>query len=179
MSKKMNKKITDLGKELHDSYELWNTLYTTIGHDPTWPDGVNLNLVRNHILYYRHQCEDAGVYPEEYSLEVPEEVDNNYCACADEIRSEAVKKLALYRKNRDYKYLLKNRTMLSEKEQENIHIGNVIGYVTGLEKAIENDDLVTMRRHMFVDFLQSFADCRKRLDGRVAATKPVQLSLFG
>lgn len=54
-------------------------------NDPFWPDGSNMNLVRNHILYYRHRieeiCAETGdILPEEYYLPVPPEVNKRYMA---------------------------------------------------------------------------------------------------
>lgn len=55
--------------------------------DPSWGDGVNMNLVRNHIIYDKRRllkiCEALQEpLPEEYYLPLPPEVDNNYL-CKD------------------------------------------------------------------------------------------------
>ena len=42
-------------EELEKAYAQWQRLYENGGSDPFWPDGVNLNLVRNHIIYYKGQ----------------------------------------------------------------------------------------------------------------------------
>lgn len=47
--------------ELEKAYAHWQDLYEHGGSDPTWPDGVNLNLVRNHIINYKRQIEET--YP--------------------------------------------------------------------------------------------------------------------
>lgn len=54
-------------------------------NDPFWPDGCNMNLTRNHILYAKQQirelCEEAGTeLPDEYHLPTPPVVDENYMA---------------------------------------------------------------------------------------------------
>ena len=54
-----------LGKELRDSYERWNHILQNGAGDPFWEDGLNMNLVRNHIIHYKRQCE-AELLPEEY-----------------------------------------------------------------------------------------------------------------
>ena len=46
-----------LGKELRGSYECWNHILQNGAGDPFWEDGANMNLVRNHIIYYKRQCE--------------------------------------------------------------------------------------------------------------------------
>ncbi|AEG14512.1 hypothetical protein Desku_0913 [Desulfofundulus kuznetsovii DSM 6115] len=53
--------------------------------DPFYPDGVNANLVRNHILYYRKRLEEICsqsflALPEIYFRPVPEPVDESYMA---------------------------------------------------------------------------------------------------
>lgn len=53
--------------------------------DPFWPDGVNMNLNRNHIIYDKRQigeiCRENGLpLPEEYYIPTPPEVDNYYMA---------------------------------------------------------------------------------------------------
>ena len=52
---------------------------------PFWADGVNMNLLRNHILYAKSEiseiCSKNNIsYPEEYYIPTPPEVDNNYMA---------------------------------------------------------------------------------------------------
>ena len=53
--------------------------------DPSWPDGVNMNLTRNHVIYGKRRleelCAEAGVdLPEEYYLPIPPEVPKWYMA---------------------------------------------------------------------------------------------------
>ncbi len=48
-----------LAENLEKAYERWDLLYKNGGSDPFWCDRTNLNLVRNHILYYREQCEEV------------------------------------------------------------------------------------------------------------------------
>ena len=40
----------NLLEELKKAYAQWESLYKQGGSDPFYPDGVNLNLVRNHLL---------------------------------------------------------------------------------------------------------------------------------
>ena len=44
-----------LSKLLMDELEHWQEIFEHGCQDPFWPDGVNLNLTRNHILWYRHE----------------------------------------------------------------------------------------------------------------------------
>ncbi len=46
---------TDYATALENEYARWDELFTKGGSDPFWTDGVNLELTRNHILYYKAQ----------------------------------------------------------------------------------------------------------------------------
>lgn len=138
------------GKELRDSYERWNHILQNGAGDPFWEDGSNMNLVRNHIIYYKRQCEAELLpeeYPEEYFWGLPTEVDNKYMALPEEIREHAIESLAVYEANEDYQYLKNVVNRLTEKQKSQISITNVINYVAGLKSFIKNDSLVEMRRH--------------------------------
>lgn len=190
MAAKNEKVKTDYGKQIRERLERWEHIQKYGAGDPLWCDGVNANLVRNHIIYYKRMCEEElqpEDYPAEYYLETPPKVDNNFMASVDEIQEHAKATLEVYMVNEDYKYLLSARAKLTEKEQDAVHIGNVLGYVSGLRIAIRDNDVVVMRRHETpLSYLESFQYCRKRVEEILGATKepevkelPMgQLSLF-
>lgn len=65
------------------SYAEWDALYLRGGNDPFWADGVNLGLVRNHIIYFKREieklCSHLGREPPEIvRRELPPEVPNDY-----------------------------------------------------------------------------------------------------
>lgn len=75
------KRSKQLGKEIRDSRKRYEDLRVHGGSDPFWSDGVNMNLCRNHVMYFRKQVEtelDPENYPEEYFLEIPAEVSVHY-----------------------------------------------------------------------------------------------------
>ena len=167
-----------LGKELRGSYECWNHILQNGAGDPFWEDGANMNLVRNHIIYYKRQCE-AELLPEEYP------VDNKYMALPEEIRKHAIESLAAYEANEDYQYLKEAVNRLTEKQKSQISITNVINYVAGLKSFIKNDSLVEMRRHEHPEtYMESFQECREKAEAilnQEPEEKPLptgQLSLF-
>lgn len=49
-------------KDIQRELAHWHFLRDHGGQDPFWPDGVNMNLTRNHIIYARRQiveiCEE-------------------------------------------------------------------------------------------------------------------------
>lgn len=75
--------VRDLEAQMLSSYKRWKTLFTTGGSDPSWSDGVNLNLVRNHINYYKRQIEELLLgrfidYPDTYWYPEPKVVPQNF-----------------------------------------------------------------------------------------------------
>ena len=58
-------------------------------------------------------------------------------------------------------------------------VRNVIGYVTGLETAIKNDDLIAMRRHQNpAGYIESFVSCASKVRD-LKPPKYEQMNLFG
>ena len=79
----------NLLEELEKAYAQWESLYKQGGSDPFYPDGVNLNLVRNHILYFKRQIEETQpLYKnsEVYQRELPPQVEDSYMARAENPR---------------------------------------------------------------------------------------------
>lgn len=172
----------DFGEKLRQSYAHWQHLYENGGSDPTWPDGVNLNLVRNHIIYYKCQLEEAHptLYglPEVYYRDLPPEVDQEYMARPDEIRAAAKVSLARYQADPDYQYLCTRIDTMNPKDINKTCIANVIGYVTGLEQAISANDLVHMRRHRNAEnYLDAFSSCAQKVKD-LKPPENEQLSFF-
>ena len=151
--------------EMEKAYAHWQALYDHGGSDPAWPDGINLNLVRNHIIYYKRQIEEAcPLYTshELYQRKLPPEVDQDYMARPDEIREHAQQSLRTYLADPDYRYLLRHKDSLLPKTRKEVCLDAVLNYAQGLRLAIEQDDLVSMRRHerpgLYLDSFKSCAD---------------------
>lgn len=134
------------GAELRSEYARWRELRDRGGTDPFWPDGVNMNLVRNHILYWKRMIEEnlqEAEYPEEYFLDIPPEMDNNFMAHPDRIREVANAALKTIKENPDYVFL---RREMRNQTKQNAQIFNAVRYVEGYQDAINREDLVVMRR---------------------------------
>lgn len=164
------KEKVDYEAQLIREYEHWEYLKEHGGSDPNYDDGVNMNLTRNHIIYYKNELEDLygedmSKYPEVYFRELPPEVEGQYVARADEIRDKAVEALEIYLADANFQYLLCNRELLNKKEADNTCINYVLGYVSGLAGALKSDDLITMRRHAFrpEGYQESFASCAEKV----------------
>ena len=146
MSRKEN--IADYETSLKNSFERWDHLNKYGGFDPTYSDGVNMNLVQSHIMYYKEKIEETlPPYPEIYYRETPPRVDMNYMARPDEIRENAKLSLIQFEENAGLQYLREAVRGVSDKQAERLHIRNILGYAEKLRTAIAEDDLVSMRRY--------------------------------
>lgn len=167
---KRTEKEPDLEEALIKAYQNWENTRETGCHDPHYDDSVNLNLLRNHILYYKNQMEerygeDLGKYLEIYFKELPPEMDRGFMVKAAEIRDKAAESLEIYLSDANFCFLLYNRELLDKKEAERISIENVLRYVSGLAAALREDDLITMRRHAYFpeNYQEAFARCAEQV----------------
>ena len=76
------KEVDECVEELHERADRWNNIMQSGCSDPFWPDGVNLNLVRNHIIFAKNRlreiCEENGIFPpDELDCNIPPEVPDN------------------------------------------------------------------------------------------------------
>ena len=109
------------------------------------------------------------------------------CIC----RLGAAQALEYYISDPNFFYLLANKDVLTEKEAKQISLHNVLGYASGLARAIKDGDLITMRRHAGrpEGYLESFAQCatrmmniindRKKEPGQVQGDGQLSLFQFG
>ena len=84
-AKTVEQQINEYCDQIKSEIARWKHINECGCNDPFWPDGCNMNLVRNHIIYYRGKieelCMEHGVtLPPEYYLPVPKEVSSKYIA---------------------------------------------------------------------------------------------------
>lgn len=94
--KTLEQKLKEHRDRIIEEREDWKYINEHGCNDPSWPDGSNMNLVRNHILYSREKIEEicketCMPLPEEYFLPVPPEVPETYMATLKQ--KERVKRL--------------------------------------------------------------------------------------
>jgi hypothetical protein len=95
----------------------------------------------------------------------------------DEIRAAARASLKTYKADPNYLYVVKHYEDFSPKTREKLYIDNILGYVSGLERYIQEDKLVDMRRHEKPErYTPSFEECVKKM--RTMPQETVQLSFF-
>jgi len=170
----------DYAAELEKAHDRWDYVYEYGTSDPFYADGFNLNCIRSHINYYRGKIEETMKpedYPEIYYKSIPAEFNKNYMAQPDEIRAAAKKSLEAYKTNPDYQYILRRKGDFSPKTNKILCVEIIIGYAKGLERAIAENDLVSMRRHENnARYLKAFENCaRKMCDMQAEA---IQLTMF-
>lgn len=152
---------------LEREFKHWEHLYTYGGYDPFYADGMNLNLVRNHILSYKREIERfmekeeqeltlfASSYPDIYYKETPPEVSYDYMVRADEIRARARQQLALYEKDPNFCYIRDHHRQVfpdGEPTRATKAAGlypSASGQTLWFRKYLEQDDLVSLRRAFY------------------------------
>lgn len=170
MKKSFAEEIETMEMQCRQSYEQWDNIYANGCQDPFWEDGVNLNLVRNHIIYYQNRitdlCEENGYFkPEICFREPPSKVDQHYMAKKAEIEQAACNSLQDIEQNKDYLKLLAFDSKLSDEQRKSVSYSAVLGYVNHLKTAILNKDYVAMRRYcngLWV--IDSIIQCIERIE---------------
>lgn len=108
--------MQDYCQSIRKEIERWKDLKENGGSDPFWADGYNLNLVRNHIIYYKNNilelCSMSGMdFPEEYYLPTPPKVDDHYMANFDQ--KERIDRLRVFGQNLRHKKVNYEENQLS------------------------------------------------------------------
>ena len=83
--KKQHITAQSLESSLLDEYIRWKRIFNEGCNDPSWEDGVNINLTRNHILYtkgeiQRHLKDNFIAYPDCFFYPEPTQLPNNFMA---------------------------------------------------------------------------------------------------
>lgn len=175
-------RLKDAIASCEERHRHWHELYANGTSDPFWADGVNLNLVHNHIRYYnkiiKECCDELGQdYPEVYCREIPPKVDRSYIAQKDRIVKDAKTALDKLTSHPSYPELLRLKATLSPQQLEKIFYPAVVGYVTGLRHSIEKNDYITMRRYRrYKHYIESFESCLQR--AKELEPESFQLSIF-
>lgn len=97
-SKTLQEQISAEADEIRREIAHWCYMREYGCSDPSWPDGANMNLTRNHVIYGKRRleelCTEAGVdLPEEYYLPIPPEVSTRYMADMTSDRAKTLMRL--------------------------------------------------------------------------------------
>ena len=91
--------LEELVRELEREYARWEQVYMAGSKDPFWPDGVNANLCRDHILCGKRRIRELypdAEMPEIYYRPLPQELPAEYMARKEELRSAALRSYTRY-----------------------------------------------------------------------------------
>ena len=101
----LEKLVSELAAEIAH----WMNINEYGCNDPFWPDGCNMNLTRNHVIYYKRKiAEHCGEYklplPDLYYRPTPPEVSETYVAAKamnskDEHQQQRIKRLREFKEN--------------------------------------------------------------------------------
>lgn len=174
--------IEDPVKELEKAHRHWEDIYENGCFDPSWPDGTNLNLVRNHMFYYQRKIEELygdSEKPSVYYEAVPDKVDQDYMARKDEIIQRAAEFYVKCSKMQEVQDFLQAADYLSEKDMSQLNIAIDIHRCKSLEKAIIDNDYVAMRNLSWnaEERIQEIKEAHERLMNR-PQLEGEQMSLF-
>lgn len=143
----MDKSKEELILELEERFQYYDEVFKNGCNDPLYSDGINLNLIRNHIIYIKGKIEESLTveeYPDVYYRRTPEEVNNDFMVKPDEIRERANESLTMFN---NYFYLdeLKSASYYLDKKQlEDTGIERALCLIKSLDQAIKKDNLVEM-----------------------------------
>lgn len=150
------------------------------GQDPYTTDGVDLNLVRNHIIADKQQIE--GLYadkkPDIYYRPTPDVMPDTYMAKAENIWYGAIEILRECRTDENREYL--KNLILTEEIKMQSGFSRLQNDESQLEMEIEAQNYVELRRFLYKDFKDAYRLCRQEVDRMSAEReqKRVQLDLF-
>lgn len=171
-------------EELKKDYERWSQLFCQGGQDPSWTDGNNLQIVRNHIIYDKTRLEeegDASAMPEEYGWPLPPEIPSGYMARGKDLWYHGLESYQRYTADENYQYLCQIKDTLSPEIKKESHIENVIGYVHAVQSALMEKNYLLLRRHEHPEIgLERFQECREHVEDLMLKEqeKDGQMNLF-
>ena len=121
-------------QHIREEIAQWKDINQNGCNDPFWSDGCNMNLTRNHIIYYQRLIaeictENQLPLPEEYYLSVPPEVDNYYMANLKQ--KERVKRIFFQREMPERKRYIYDEQQMSLFSQLNQNLAEVVSMNTG------------------------------------------------
>ena len=152
----------------HIAYELaeWTALRdgTKECVDPFWEDGINMNLCRNHILYYHGRIEEEllpALYPKEYSIPIPEEYPSRYISGLDTLIACANGKIERIQNMPSYLELLQcgyaEQISLDQKKKDSSYYNWIMSDIANFQKGIPlaeeellNYDVHSMKRYDWI-----------------------------
>ena len=156
MKNKKQRKMSldELIAECEHEYATWKNIRQNGCRDPCWADGVNLNLVRNHIIYAKEKikeyCEQYGVdTPPILLLELPPQVAPNFMANAESIKENAKLLLTKIEQMTEYAELMNLHCELSDEQRKTCGSARFFSQIQWLKQSVARNEFVEMRRFVW------------------------------
>ena len=174
-------KEKDYLKELEKDYQHWQDVYENGCNDPSWADGVNLNLIRNHIAYDKEQLKQSmpeDELPELFYKDLPPKVDGDYMARSFEIMQNAIRYHHACTEIEEWNTLANAFDFLDTKDPEQESMRFFIRRIQHLKEAIDCMDYVFMQRYKDpTEDIVKIKEYAQRLDV-LELNQAQQMSLF-
>ena len=151
---KRKRSLEELIAECEHEYATWENIHQNGCRDPCHADGVNLNLVRNHIIYAKEKikeyCEQESVEtPPILLMELPPQVASDFMANAESIERNAECLLTKITELPEYAELAEKHDVLSDKQRKDCGSQALLSRVQWLRESIFRHEFVTMRRFLW------------------------------
>lgn len=145
---------------LEKYYSGWEQINETGLFDFLCTDGEILNSMRYSIINLKVEIEnkfDVNEYPNIYYRDTPPKLCDEYMAQSENIRVSAIQNLNLFKES--FKQNIDMAKMNIREKSETENDLKIIKFVEEYQKAIEKDDLISMKwlNRDFMDYYQSMA----------------------
>ena len=137
-------------RELERDYARWEQVYMAGSKDPFWPDGVNANLCRNHILSGKKRIRE--LYPDAempgiYYRPLPQKLPAEYMARKEELRSAALRSYTRYISDEIFCFIRNHVERIPETDALRGILDALLARADVLKDAVLSGDYVAMRRY--------------------------------
>ena len=142
--------LEELVRELERDYARWEQVYMAGSKDPFWPDGVNANLCRNHILCGKKRIRELypdAEMPEIYYRPLPQKLPAEYMARKEEIRSVALRSYTRYISDENFCFIRNHVERIPETDALRGILDALLARADVLKDAVLSGDYVAMRRY--------------------------------
>lgn len=150
----------ELEQAIRERFDHWQHLHDEGAHDPGYADGVNMNLVRNHIIYYQTELRERSskdlqltMFSDDESQDqayrpLPPEVPDFYMAQPERIRDRAKEILALY-DNDAWLLYLESVQISNKKANDVLNLAHWKFMRETLREALQNSQYVRLQGYAY------------------------------
>lgn len=165
----------DRENKLKAMYMKWQEVKKNGTDSPSWTDGEELNGIQRQIVRQKKEMKEQGVLTDTYFKETPPVMPQRFMVHAEDIREKAKQTLEAYLASEDYQFIFSSGGILEEQQRDWICLEGIISNVLKLQKDIEKDNLVHMKKHIDPEpYLKLFKKCRKQMEELIEEMKELE-----